>query len=195
MKINWKILLVVVVFVGALMYFTNYYRKSIDIQPENNPEQINRVIPDVTFNEYKNQERRFSGSKTYEQILTLNDDRATRNYLEFPKWAGFYLPLYTIDGVEEMDIDNDEKKEQIIYYSCSGCNAPPRSLDIIKDMTIIFTANGASLELKPLTNEKGFYLETAIIPRDSGAITRVKFLTNDDGKLYPFSEEDVTLVK
>jgi len=150
-----------------------------------------RTVPDVEFGEYKNVDRKLAGPRTYQEIAVLNDTVLNKNYLEFPKWAGYYLPLNTIDAVVAIDIDNDEIQETVIYYSCRGCNAPPRSLDIVKDGRIIFTADGANLSLTPLTDKKGFNLETKTIPRNYGDFTRVKFLFNSDSELFPYSEEDI----
>jgi hypothetical protein len=132
-----------------------------------------------------------AGPRTYKEIEALDDPVRSQNYTDFPDWAPYYLPLNTVDAVDTVDIDMDGKKETMVYYSCRGCNGTPRSLDIIIDGRIIFTADGSNLKLSSLDGEIGFYINNEIIPRE-GMYTKIKFLADEDGNYYVKSEQDIS---
>lgn len=149
-----------------------------------------RSLWDENFNDYRNLKKKFIPTNEKE-IKNLNDNLLLENYNEFGKLTLYYLPDYLIDAIEYKDIDQDSTKETIIFYSCRGCNALSRQMDIIKDNEIIFTAEGGNLSLESLKKEKGFYLNTSIVPRGLNMHTRVKFIKNIDGEFHPQSEDVV----
>jgi len=182
------ILLVILV---AVFAYNKLDKKSVVENLNQEEVKTYRESPDVGYSEFKNLDRKLAGARTYKEIEVLGDPVRSQNYIDFPDWAPYYLPLNTIDGVDTIDIDMDGKKENIVYYSCRGCNGTPRSLDIIKDGRIIFTADGSNLKLLSLDSEIGFYIDNPIIPRD-GRYTRIKFIADKDGNYYVKSEQDIS---
>ena len=192
-----KSVIILLVILVAVFAYNKSDKK--DVVENFNQDEVKtyRVSPDVGYSDYKNLDRKLAGPRTYQEIsklTSLNVDVLTRNYLDFPDWAPYYIPLSTVDGVDTVDIDMDGKKETVVYYSCRGCNGTPRSLDIIKDGRIIFTADGSNLKLTPLDSEIGFYIDNPIIPRED-RYTRIKFLADEGGSYYVKSEEDLRYTK
>jgi len=193
MGVKGTVVILLVILVAVFAY--NKSDKKSVVENFNQEEvKTYRESPDVGYSEFKNLDRKLAGPRTYKEIEALDDPVRSQNYADFPDWAPYYLPLNTVDGVDTVDIDMDGKKETIVYYSCRGCNGTPRSLDIIIDGRIIFTADGSSLKLLPLDGEVGFYIDNPIIPRDD-RYTRIKFLADEDGIYYVKSEEDLKYKK
>jgi hypothetical protein len=161
-----------------------------------------RTTPNFLFNDYENLDRKMSGQRTIEEIKAkeaLKNDNGirveliTENFSKFPELAGYYLPINIIDATSSLDIDKDGKLEELVYYSCPGCNAPSRNVDIIKDGRIIFSAHGGSLELKNNNEDKpGFVLSDVglVLPRPEG-YTEIKFRLNSDSEYVPYEERDI----
>jgi len=182
------ILLVILV---AVFAYNKLDKKSVVENLNQEEVKTYRESPDVGYSEFKNLDRKLAGPRTYKEIEALDDPVRSQNYTDFPDWAPYYLPLNTVDAVDTVDIDMDGKKETMVYYSCRGCNGTPRSLDIIIDGRIIFTADGSNLKLLSLDSEIGFYIDNPIIPRD-GRYTRIKFIADKDGNYYVKSEQDIS---
>ena len=194
-SIGFKRSVIILLVILLAVFAYNKLDKKIVVENFNQEElKTYRESPDVGYSEFKNLDRKLAGPRTYKEIEALDDPVRSQNYTDFPDWAPYYLPLNTIDGVDTLDIDMDGKKETIVYYSCRGCNGTPRSLDIIIDGRIIFTADGSSLKLTPLDREIGFYINNDIIPRD-GSYTKIKFIADEDGIYYVKSEEDLKYKK
>ena len=152
---------------------------------------------DISYSDYENLDRKFCGLKTKAEIqkLKLNgesDKYSIKNYHDFPQYAGYYVPKNLVDLVDKIDIDNDKKAETIVYYSCRGCNAPSRNMDIIKDGRVIFSAKGGNMSIKQIKGEVGFVLSTisATLSRQEG-YTKVTFKLNEYNEYNPVSQEDV----
>lgn len=109
---------------------------------------------------------------------------------KFTSLAPHYLPYNLINSVEEFDVTGDKVPEKIIFYSCFGCNAPSRNVDIISGSKLIFSAEGANLTLKPLENNSGFELSNLLMPRGAG-YTVITFIPNSDGEFHSVKEEDI----
>jgi hypothetical protein len=107
----------------------------------------------------------------------------------FPALAPHYLPHNLIHEIEEIDVTGDGVPEKIVYYSCFGCNAPARNVDIISGNKLIFSAQGGNLSVQSLQGEAGFDLSTLLYPRGSG-YTVVTFKMNDEGEFHSVREED-----
>lgn len=194
-SIGFKNLVIILLVILVAVFAYNESDKKSVVENFNQEEiKTYRESPDVGYSEFKNLDRKLAGPRTYKEIEVLDDPVRTKNYTDFPDWAPYYLPLNTVDGVDTVDIDMDGKKETIVYYSCRGCNGTPRSLDIIIDGRIIFTADGSNLKLLSLDSEIGFYIDNPIIPRD-GRYTRIKFIADEEGNYYVKSEEDLKYKK
>ena len=79
------------------------------------------------------------------------------------------------------DTDGDGEEENILLYSCQGCNAPPRELAIIDDGELVFFYEGGELEFIP--DEPGIFIiiETNV-PRNSEHIsTQYSFKSFSEG--------------
>lgn len=69
------------------------------------------------------------------------------------------------------DTDGDGKEENILLYSCQGCNAPPRETAIIDDGELVFHYEGGNMKFMPV--EPGvFIIDEANIPRDGRRIEK-----------------------
>jgi hypothetical protein len=85
------------------------------------------------------------------------------------------------------DTDNDGKEENIILYSCNGCNAPPRELAIIDDGELTFSYEGANLKFIPI--EPGaFTIDEANVPRDGRRIETNYFYDELTGRYAILNE-------
>ena len=161
-----------------------------------------RTDSDCLFTEYENIDRKICGQRTIKEVKeieSLKADNGLRlesiddNFNKYPELAGYYLPKNIIDSTSTLDIDKDGKSEELIYYSCPGCNAPSRNVDVIKNGRIIFSAQGGNLEVKTNNeNTPGFILSDSglVLARPEG-YTEVKFKLNFDNEYYPYEEKDV----
>jgi hypothetical protein len=166
----------------------------LDFSPlQNNELQNNHQESDITsgvveFSDYGNTIKDlviFEPKDNYGQHPMINE-----MYQRFPDWAGYYTPTSTVHDVQNVDIDNDGIDEHVIYYSCLGCNAPARNIDIVKDNKIIFTVEGGNLRLENVENEDGFHIFTTMIPRGTGDI-KVTFEKTTYGEYHPVEEEEI----
>jgi len=92
-----------------------------------------------------------------------------------------YTPTYTTNPKTEQsarvmeadivyfDTDDDGDEENILMYSCQGCNAPPREMAIIDDGKLVFFYEGANLKFIPEATGS-FTIDEANIPRDGRRI-------------------------
>ncbi|MCA9365269.1 hypothetical protein KC723_00050 [Candidatus Kaiserbacteria bacterium] len=152
-------------------------------------DSIKRFKPDILFDDYRNSDRYLAGARTLSEISEAHIT-ITESYEKFPNWAGYYAPLSVIHNVKEIDIDNDGNYEQIIYYSCIGCNTLPRNIDIIKDNRIIFTAEGGQLGFANVDDLSGFVIYSALLPRGTGE-RKIQFRQSSSGEYHPESEEEI----
>ena len=80
------------------------------------------------------------------------------------------------------DTDGDGEEENILLYSCSGCNAPTREMAIIDDGELVFFYEGGELKFVPV--ESGtFIINETNVPRDGRRIV-TKYQYSLEGKLY-----------
>jgi len=80
------------------------------------------------------------------------------------------------------DTDGDGDEENVLLYSCQGCNAPPREMAIIDDGELVFYYEGGNLEFIP--DEAGsFIVNEANIPRDGRRI-ETEFHYDDSNASY-----------
>jgi len=67
------------------------------------------------------------------------------------------------------DTDGDGDEENVLIYSCEGCNAPPREIAIIDDGELVFFYEGGNLQFIPV--EPGlFIVDESNVPRDGRRI-------------------------
>lgn len=196
LKTGLKLLILSVVVIEVLRVTNLFspYNQQIKEEVPDNTSNVNlemyREVPNVLYDDYRNSDRYLAGPRTLTEIVNRNNDVFISNYKSFPNLAGYYAPLYVIDRTDRVDIDKDGKDEDIVFYSCLGCNALSRAVDIIKENRIIFTAEGAQLQLLPLENEIGFELRTTSSSLQNRMETKLKFLMNQDKEYYVFSEEE-----
>lgn len=92
-----------------------------------------------------------------------------------------YIPTFTTNeetgasarvmeaDVIYFDTDGDGDEENILLYSCQGCNAPPREIAIIDDGELVFHYEGGNMKFIPV--EPGvFIIDEANVPRDGRRI-------------------------
>lgn len=85
------------------------------------------------------------------------------------------------------DTDNDGDEENVILYSCYGCNAPPRELAIIDDGELVLFIEGGNLSFTP-TAPGVFTISEANVPRDGSRIS-TKYSYDAESKTY--SQENI----
>lgn len=84
------------------------------------------------------------------------------------------------------DTDGDGEEENILLYSCQGCNAPPRELAIIDDGELVFFYGGGELQFIPV--EAGvFIINETNVPRDGRRIES-RYSYNKDTETYISAE-------
>jgi hypothetical protein len=131
-------------------------------------------------------------------ITTLTFVYLTDIFTEQESSTEIYTPTYTTNPETEQsarvmdadavyfDTDNDGDEENILLYSCQGCNAPPREMVIIDDGQLVFHYEGANLEFIP--EEAGsFTVDEANVPRDGRRI-RTLFTYDDLTQVYTKTE-------
>ena len=153
------------------------------------PEDVVRHGPDVRFSDYRNSDRYLAGARSLDEFDNPHP-AVVEMYERFPDWAGFYAPLFVVHTVDEVDFTNDGEKEYLVAYSCVGCNAPPRAIDIVKDNRVIFTAEGGLLSVRSVDESK-FILTTAGHPRGEQYI-HITFEYHNTGRFVTRKEEVVT---
>jgi len=85
------------------------------------------------------------------------------------------------------DTDGDGEEENILLYSCQGCNKPPREMAIIDDGRLVFFYEGGQLRFIP--NEPGsFTVDETNIPADGRRI-QTEFLFSAEGNDYVLVED------
>lgn len=67
------------------------------------------------------------------------------------------------------DTDGDGEEENILLYSCQGCNAPPREMAIIDDGELTFFYEGGELQFIPI-KAGTFTINETNVPRDGRRI-------------------------
>lgn len=190
------IIILIISLFGFMVTKKDIY-KDVELRKNINQISSHRETPDTLFTDYENLDRKFCGLKLKREIDQLKfegeiDNVSIKNYKDFPDYAGYYVPKNLVDSVANIDIDNDKKLETVVYYTCRGCNAPSRAVDIIKDNKIIFTAKGGNLEIKTIKNEAGFILNTSGLALSmNDGYTVVKFKKSDSGEFNTISEEDI----
>jgi len=105
-----------------------------------------------------------------------------------------YIPRYSTNedtgasarimeaDVVYFDTDGDGEEENILLYSCEGCNAPPREMAIIDDGELVFFYEGGQLNFIPV--EPGsFIVDEANVPND-GRRNGTQFGHNNDSNQY-----------
>jgi len=80
------------------------------------------------------------------------------------------------------DTDGDGKEENILLYSCQGCNAPPRELAIIDDGELVFFYEGGQLNFIP-AEPGSFIVDEINVPKDGRRI-ETKFLFDTETNQY-----------
>lgn len=65
--------------------------------------------------------------------------------------------------------DGDGEEENILLYSCQGCNAPPREMAIIDDGELTFFYEGGELQFIPI-KAGTFTINETNVPRDGRRI-------------------------
>ena len=70
------------------------------------------------------------------------------------------------------DTDGDGEEENVLLYSCQGCNAPPQELAIIDDGELVFFYEGGNIEFIPV--EPGvFIIDETNVPRDGRRVETI----------------------
>lgn len=152
-----------------------------------------RAHPDCFFSDFDNLDRKVCGQRLESEIKSEWPELIKENFKNYPDLAGYYLPKNFIDDIGLLDVDKDGKGEKIVYYTCPGCNAPSRNIDIIKDDRIIFSAHGGNLSLEANNeNFPGFILsDSGLVLLRAEGYTKIKFKLNDDGEYFPYEEDDI----
>lgn len=154
---------------------------------ENQSQQKNSLLS-VKFDNYQNKNTYLHSTVLLEEINQPHP-MIIEMYNKFPDWAGHYAPESVIHDVSQVDINNDGQIENVIYYSCVGCNAPARNIDIEKDNQIIFTVEGGELAFENIEYVGSFCIYTALIPRGTGE-KKIEFVGGADGNYYVKAEQD-----
>lgn len=187
-------LVLLIIICGGVIFSINY-KKSIVI---NGKEDFFRSGPDCLFSDFENLDRKICGQRIKEEIYKESthselSEIVEENFKNYPDLAGYYLPKNFIDSIDYLDIDKDGQDEKVVYYSCHGCNALPRNVDIIKDGRIIFSAKGGNLSVKE--NKElfpGFILsDSGLVLLKSEGYTMIKFKQNISSDYIPYEEYDV----
>lgn len=198
-KINKKIIYILVVFILLIFAYSTIIltrcKKAIN---NYNPEITSQITQTRNsagslFSDYENLNHKIYGQKQESEIVSDRQDYVEDNFKKYPDLAGYYLPDNFIDNVDYLDIDKDGQNEKLVYYSCPGCNAPSRNVDIIKNDRIIFSAQGGNLNIK--NNYEGFpgfilYGSGLVLLRGEG-YSKIKFKLTSDGKYIPYEENEI----
>ncbi len=121
--------------------------------------------------DYKNISQSLKSEKSWDEITEINKNcgenndedcgylkQMYENFNEFPDFAPYYLPTYSIN-VKKFDLDGDGIKEIIIYSCGIGGNHCPHKVDIIKNDSIIFSSSLIGAQIYPTDSNNGFYLD------------------------------------
>lgn len=199
-KINKKsiyILVITILLIALCLTITLLIkdRKTKDGYTPNTISEINpvRTEMDCLFTDYENLDRKICGQKQESEIKSNYPEYVKDSFKKYPDLAGYYLPKNFIDTVESLDIDKDGQSEKIVYYTCPGCNAPSRNVDIIKDSRIIFSAKGGNLKIKNNSEDfPGFILsDSGLVLLKMEGYTEIKFKLNTENEYNPYEEKDI----
>ena len=98
--------------------------------------------------------------------------------------TGTSAPIMEADVIY-FDTDKDGEEENILLYSCQGCNAPPREMAIIDDGEMVFFYEGGQLTFMPV--EPGsFIIDEANVPNDGRRLKTKYSYSKDTGEYAEF---------
>jgi hypothetical protein len=157
---------------------------------------------DITQKEFENKNEDLNIRSLQQSLAEYDEDcpmdwpreRAIDNFNKWGSWVTHYLPIYGVDKVEELDVNEDGKNELIVMrnFNCRATSGSYSS-EIISEGKIIFTASGDNAAIVEADNNNGFYLEQLLNDSsrccESGFI-RTRFVYEND-EFIPVYEQEV----
>jgi hypothetical protein len=104
----------------------------------------------------------------YSNTRTLESEKHTSTFTTNEE-TGASARIMEADVIY-FDTDGDGEDENILLYSCQGCNAPPREMAIIDDGELVFFYEGGELKFIP-QKAGSFVISEARVPRDGRSLS------------------------